>query len=566
MVRFLFAISKTCYLTILFFLSLFHVLDATPLLDALIDSKNSYVNFPLKGTITITYNKEEKINPETFLLEGKKLDVSLLKEVEMSPSSDTWVSIYGFELPPKPAGFYILPSISVKINGKIFSSSPSSYTLHAALASAQSEQTDQPHLTQSDPLMFSLEASIEGPATLYPGERTRLRYRILYNQSVDLTRSDLPLVHPEHFKKVGDIQIKDYQFQSTTIQEITQEVEASELGIFTFGPSFIEGHAYREKNGQKIYDAALLKAQAPVMTLEVKPFPSSIHPLSFTGALGKIQVKLSLNSTHVAAIGDAIELKVEMSGITNLADATLPNLKCQPGFSGFFQLNDLPPLSEVKGEMKIFYLELIPLNNLMNAIPSIEFSSFDQESRQYVIQKTSPIPLKIQEGAPPPVPHLSIPPFFPLPPSTQTWPDPEVSPLEKESPLTYPLHLTPHTEKGKGVMWILFLAALLLGLQKYQQKKKKNHPILWETKSERLFKEALKSGSLQGLEQAFWHRLWEKGVVPLGSTETVHLTNKGELAQVHSFIDKLQSLQYGKEKTFESAQLMEEAKKCFKVF
>ena len=106
-------------------------------------------------------------------------------------------------------------------------------------------------MDSSAPLIFRLEAIVKGPMTLYPGERTKLFYRISYNRSIDLTQSVLPMIHPTHFQKVGDVQIEDKQLANATVQDLTQEVEASELGTFQFGPSSIEGYAYTMEAGRK---------------------------------------------------------------------------------------------------------------------------------------------------------------------------------------------------------------------------------------------------------------------------------------------------------------------------
>lgn len=549
----------------LFYFSGLVALEGEAFVDASIDSM-SQAHFPLQGTITITHDKEEKVDPQSFVLEGKALDVSLVKDVKMSASSDTFVSIYSFQLPAKEKGLYVLPSISMNIGGKKYSSSPSSYEVHgegSAQSSPVSPSSAGSASTQSpSPTIFRLEASVEGPTTLYPGERTMLLYRILYNRSVDLTRSELPMVHPVHFRKVGDVQIKDYQLQETTIQDLTQEVEASELGTFSFGPSKIEGYAYTMQAGQKVYDSNLLKAEAPIVTLEVKPFPSQTQPLSFTGALGKIDAKAGLTSFHTLAVGDTLQLKIEVTGITNLTELHLPSLKCQPGFSGFFQTSDIPPLSEVKDQTKLFYVELRPLTALIDQIPAIEVSSFDPDSEQYIVRTTSPVPVKII-AQPLSLPsRSSIPSLMPSF-STAQWPAPRLSPLELEESIAPQLYTANSWQKGMWVIWAIMLAFALLLLQKYGHKKWQERPKPQIFQSEKLFKQALKQENLHLLEQAFWQRLWEKGIVPKGIAQLDKLPSEGKLAALSSFLFQLQALQYSANKAFNSSQLQRDAKELF---
>lgn len=546
------------------------LLEAAPAIDASIDSMNSQAHFPLNGTITITHSSNEKVDPQSFKMESKPLDTSFVKDVTMS--SNTLVSIYSFQLPAQEKGLYVLPSISVKINGQVYQTVPSTYEVKEETA-AQPSVSSFSAAVPSGPVIFKLEAKAQGPTTLYPGERTKLFYRISYNRSIDLTKSDLPMVHPAHFQKVGDVQIKDYQQPNVTVQELTQEVEASDLGTFQLGPSLIEGYAYTMQAGQKVYDPTLLKAEAPVVTVEVKPFPLSTQPASFTGALGKIQAEASLESSSDAVfIGDNVQVLVKIEGVTNLTELHLPMLQCQPGFSGFFQTSDLPPLAEVKGESKFFHIELRPLTTLIKQIPSIEVSSFDPSTEKYVIQRTTPIPLTVERQTK--EEPASIGPIAMLTklPTISHWPTPPPVPVEFES---LPIQISEMknswlTLHPQWAFWLIPLAFALLLLQmrwhaQWQQRPKRHVP-----QSEAMLSRALKGNALQApgglrmLEQAFWHRLWEKGILPSGSSEIDELPQEKQNEQIRSFLFQLQALQYGSEKNFDPLQLRQNARELFK--
>ena len=357
----------------LFYFSLFFAdSSAAPLVDASIDQMSAQAHYPLQGIITITHQKEEKIDPDTIQMEGKKLAVSHQRDVLMSAASDTLLSIYNFELPGRDQGLYALPEISVQIDHHVYHSTPSAFEVVGGVPTPH--PSSKPSAGETSPLIFRLDTALKGPGTLYPGERTQFYYRISYNRSIDLTKSELPMIHPSHFQKVGDVHIHDTQEQEITVQELTQEVEASETGTFSFGPSLIEGYAYTMKGGQKIYDNTLLQAQAPAVTVEVKAFPAHTQPASFTGALGSIEAEWLLESQNTLSVGDTLQLVLKVRGVTNLTELHLPLLECQPGFSGFFQTSDLPPPAEVQGETKFFHLELRPITPLSPHIPSLELS------------------------------------------------------------------------------------------------------------------------------------------------------------------------------------------------
>lgn len=537
-------------------------LEGTPLVEASI-AMDSQAHFPLQGTITITHNKEEKIDATSFTLEGKPLDVSFVKDVKMSASSDTLLSIYSFQLPAQEVGLYVLPSLSVEIGGRVYSSSPASYDVDAEGSFPQPTKDSIPTPQSSAPLIFRLEAIVDGPNTLYPGERTKLIYRISYNRSIDLNRSDFPMIHPDHFRKVGDVQIKDYQTKEATVQDLIQEVEASELGTFSYGPSTVEGYAYHMQSGQKIYDSTPLKAEAPVVTLAVKPFPTSTEPASFTNALGKIEIDAKLHSKGSLEVEENLQLLVEVKGITNLAEFHLPSFQCQPGFSGFFQTSDIPPLSEVKDQSKLFYVDLRPLTSLMTHIPSIEVSSFDSDSGKFVVKKSAPIALKITPQPLTPLSEESSPPPFTQLASIEKWPVPILPPLELEGSSPFIYSLSNQGAEGEWVMGALVLATTLLMLQKYWKKKRDENPKPQAPPSDKLFKQALRNGDIHLLELAFWQRLWEKGIVPQDVFLLNSIENTKQLASIHSFIGRLQALQYSADKTVDFKQLQKIAKEYF---
>ena len=66
----------------------------------------------------------------------------------------------------------------------------------------------------------------------------------------------------------------------------------------------------------------------------------------------------SVNSGSVIAanssvsVGENVQLQIKVEGLTNLTELRFPTLECQPGFSGFFQTSDLPPLAESQGNFE----------------------------------------------------------------------------------------------------------------------------------------------------------------------------------------------------------------------
>lgn len=522
----------------LLFLSvwMFRGLEGTPIIEGSIDPMKNSAYFPIEGTITITHKKDEKIDAKSFLIGNNPLEVSFVKDVKMSASSDTLVTIYRFQLPAQKKGLYVLPAISVKIGKQRFNSTTSSYTIHDSSEDLSSHSSSKStHSAQ----IFRLEAKIQGPVALYPGERTTLLYRISYNQNIDLSRSFLPMIHPPHFKKIGDVHIRDYQVKEATMQDLQQEVEASEIGTFSFGPSVIEGYSYQLKAGQKIYASKLLKAEAPALTLVVKPFPEIDRPSSFTGALGVIQIESHLISPNSVKVGDTLRLQFKVKGVSNLDELRFPELECQPGFSGFFQLSDTPPLAEIQDSVKLFEIEVRPLTALVQEIPSIEFSSFDPIAEEYFLQHTAPIPITVNRRVEEAVIASSNPSLlFPFP-SKISWPSPNLS-FQEFQPDQLKLNPSKSSFTSRQLLLpVLVIGFILLLLQLLLKERIKDFFKSKVSKSEKMFYRAMKARDVKLLEDAFWNRLWEKGEILEGHRQI-------ESEEIKEFMIRLQAMQYGK--------------------
>lgn len=383
-----------------------------------------YENEPIKGTISITHNVDNRIDIKSFLLGSDKLNVELAKEIKISPSDPLLLSIYNFTLPAKPQGLYVLPAISVKIGKETHQSIPTSYTVASRKdsISAPAQKTTRQITPQSatkpstapsisDPSkkpaagtfstslqpQLRLEALNQGSSSLYPGQRTTFTYRYTFSGDIGLTKEELPLLDAEGFIKIGQKEIQDSVKGALSIREISQQVEAVKPGKFTLGPSLIEGRAYTEDTpGNPVFTSDKLSSSAPALEITVMSFPEKDKPASFNGAVGKFSFKTSLPSALEMTVGDEFPLSLEITGEGNLKNITISNLCCQPGFSGVFSLSDLPPSEEIEGNQKKVIAKFRPLNTLAKAIPSIEFSFFDPETASYVTLHSNPIPISVK--------------------------------------------------------------------------------------------------------------------------------------------------------------------------
>lgn len=372
-----------------------------------VDSNKSIAGQPIKGTITITHDQSEKIEVNTFKIDGKPLTATLIREVNIEPGHPLTISIFSFQLPAAAPGIHLLPSITVRVGGVNYVSPMSSYTVEnpsgdvkpqANVESEPSRPVKTPSSTSGavTPLL-SLEAEVEGKSSLYPGQRTKLAYYYYYRGNIELTVEQLPLLDAKGLVKIGEKEFQSYSEGGLSVTRISQEVEAVQPGEFSFGPSRIEGYTYeKDALGRHNYTSAKLSSEAPPVKVTVLPFPAQGKPASFNGAVGQeFKFAVTLLNPPEIKMGSEILLSIEISGKGNIKSTPLPEVCCQPGFKGFFKVSDLPPSEKVEDGVKTAVVRLFPQSEEIKEIPSLEFSYFDPSTATYNSLKSAPIPIHI---------------------------------------------------------------------------------------------------------------------------------------------------------------------------
>jgi hypothetical protein len=283
--------------------------------------------------------------------------------------------------------------------------------------------TTTPTVTSKVELKLTLH--VDAPQPFYPGQRGWITYRYFYRGDIALTKEELPLLEPESFLKIGDKRIQESTKGSMSIREISQQIQAEKPGEFSFPPSIVEGYAYEEDPilKRRTYLQPKLHAETEAVSLEVTPFPSEDRPRDFQGALGQFNFSAKLLTPSQALIDDKMQLLLEISGKDGLWTVQLPSLEI---LKGLFRQGDLPPIGKVEGDTKQFVIEIYPLSTAITEIPSLTFSFFDPNKKQYVEQQSKPIPIRVMER----VSEKSL----QQKPSIQNSPLEEISPMPETMP------------------------------------------------------------------------------------------------------------------------------------
>jgi len=133
------------------------------------------------------------------------------------------------------------------------------------------------------------------------------------------------------------------------------------------------------------------------LIITVKDLPSEGKPADFSGAVGRYSIKSSV-STQELKVGESFTYTLEINGTGNLNHFDLPEL---PEIKNFrfidpeitTQIND----DQISGKKVIKYLVIAQEVGTFT-IPSLSFSYFDTQNQKYVVRKTQPYQLTVQEG------------------------------------------------------------------------------------------------------------------------------------------------------------------------
>lgn len=362
------------------------ILIADVSISTVLDQEVYYENQPISGEIQMTIPQTSKVDENSFLIGEKPLKVNLSRQIPFKGPDGVIILTYRFKLDAEKKGLKMLSPISVKVDGKRYSSPGVSYEVKGINIKAKPGS-----------LLLKIENVIDAPKELYPGQKITLGYRYLYQGAIDLDQEILPMVDQVPFKRLGEKIIEDSSEGNTSIRTIKQFMQIEKEGTFSFPSAKVRGYAYQTApNGSKIYIQPALESATDPITFKVKPFPEKDKPPFFNGAIGPFTLQAQAELPPVLMVNDRFNLKLNFEGAGVINTLKPPVLGCIPGFVGNFELSDLPPEGSEKEGQKSFNYELKPLNPWTLEIPSVIFAYFDPESASYKIIKSDPIAIKIQ--------------------------------------------------------------------------------------------------------------------------------------------------------------------------
>jgi hypothetical protein len=306
---------------------------------------------------------------------------------------------YNYNLVPRKAGTFTIQSASVEVNGKIYSSAPITITVQ------QSQQKQQPTSPPSAAAQnqasrgggnFFLEQTIDNTRP-YVGQQTILTFR--FYQAVELYQQpsvkwpdyngfwveDLPPNRTYNTSINGRVyrvtEIKRALFPTVdgkkTIEATIMTIPPDAFNSVFNDPFGMFGRRQNQRFAEQVL-------RTDKVVVDVKPLPSGNKPANFTGAVGRLNLAISIDKDTVE-VDQPVTLRAVLGGSGNIKK--LPAIDV-PKMDNF-RLYDSGSNENVSKDnytvsgSKDFEWVLIPTAPGDYEIPQVNYAYFDPDAHSY---------------------------------------------------------------------------------------------------------------------------------------------------------------------------------------
>jgi hypothetical protein len=228
---------------------------------------------------------------------------------------------------------------------------------------------------------------------------------------------------------------------------------------------------------------SLRSTAGPIAVLDL---PTENQPASFTGAIGKFNLKASLSSTH-AQVSEPVTLRLVVDGDGDLDRVDLTGVTTSSDWKAYPPKSTMVAAAKGQRARKVFEQVLVPLHGGDLAVPPVSFAAFDPDSADYVTRDTQPFVVSVEgaAAAADPSSRSAVAPVGAAP-----------APAESATPESGPLVIPRVVGPRKLALWLSPLAPLigLAALASYRRRKR----------DERVLRRAMRKAAARGNAVPFY--------------------------------------------------------------
>ena len=334
-------------------------------------------------------------------------------------SSFQWVNgkmssskMLSWTLIPNKIGNLIIPSFSIDIDGKLINSEPIEIIVVESSPSTLSD-TEKPDSNDNNtsPLLFLVAEP--NKKEIFQGEQVTVDYKIYTRvnmrqyaieskpQGVGFWQEELYAPKQPTLKETS---IDGVRYRVATLYKVALfpinngpleiepmilncsiEIPSKNRQFSLFNDFFSDPFFSRTK--KQIVSSKKLK-------IDVKPVPQLGKPADYTGAVGRFEIKASVDTARVP-VNEAITLNIELSGTGNFALFQLPEIQFPSGlevFSPKVKIEKDPFRDEISATRTWEYI-LIPRTDGQYILPSIKLDYFEPSLGRWESISSNKIPI-----------------------------------------------------------------------------------------------------------------------------------------------------------------------------
>lgn len=295
-------------------------------------------------------------------------------------------------------GQFRIPPVTVRVQGVRYQTRALPLTVAAPTPRSGGA------LTADGPAGEVIFRSSMAPETAYVGQQVTLRSEAMISAEAQLRlrrapeylppnasgfwTHDLPLP-PATESRLVDGQV----YQTHTFYRAYFPLSP---GRYTLAPARL---LYEIRRGF-LYSPESQELSSDSLRVVVLPLPEAGRPASFTGAVGRYQIRARLEPAEVP-IGEAVALTVEVEGEGNIKAVPPPALPAIPGVELHppSEEAEITPVGGVVAGIKRFTWILIPREAGRLTLPAIEYAFFDPGRRSFDATRAAPLALEVRPGA-----------------------------------------------------------------------------------------------------------------------------------------------------------------------
>lgn len=387
-------------------------------------SDHSEPTLPDVPGVDIRQNGAPRQSSQTTIVNGRR--------------TDRTSATYAYHVIPRHEGTFEIPSIEVKVDGKVRSTRPLRFV------ATKSETGD----------LFFVEVSGQADK-IYVGQPLKMTLNLwvkpYHDEERDLTLSEGDMWNmissstqwgpfsermtelDESNQRPGGVEVlrKDsngderayyqYQIEATIYPKRPGQIDMDDMQVVVdyptrlgetrdpFGSMFDDdffrdrfpfgGRGFPSFNRRALTVAASrpVVAAATVSPIDVEPIPTAGRPADYRGAVGKYKIVTQASPTSVKA-GDPITLHIGVRGTGPMDLVQAPPLALLPQLTKNFKVSGDPLAGIVEGDTKVFTTSIRPRKAGIKEIPPIPMSYFDPETESFQTVESAPIPIEVTEA------------------------------------------------------------------------------------------------------------------------------------------------------------------------